>query len=62
MALRTSYHYLAILIFEVGWRDGIEVRFKAFISGEGLCLHDVIERLITVVFLTGIELLIFLSY
>lgn len=45
--------------FEGAWRDGIEIRFKALISWEGLCLHDIIERLLTLVLLTGIKLLIF---
>lgn len=59
MALSTSYQYPAILVSEVAWRDGIEVRFKAFILWQRLCLHDILQRLILLVFLTVIELPIY---
>ena len=63
MSWRTNYHYMTILILEMGWGDGIDIRFKALILWEGLSLQDIIQSLIILVFLTGIELLnFFLSY
>lgn len=59
MALRTNNYCLANLIWEMEWRGGIEVRFKALILWEGLSLHDTVQSLIIRVFLTGFEWLNF---